>query len=171
MFELTKKADYALRLMIEVAANEAGNLSTGEVADREDIPYEFLRKVAQDLVAAGLLVSSRGVNGGLALAQPAETISLLEIVRAVDEPAISRCVVDPAACTRRNGCVIYPVWHRMQREMERAMGAVQLSDLAERHRAVSHTEPRRAEARTAVQMARKRDPRSPITPSCPNSTV
>jgi len=136
MLELTKKADYALRTMIEVAASEGGSLSTAEVAEREDIPYQFLRKVAQELVAAGLLTSSRGVRGGLALAHPAQTISLLEIVRAVDEPALSRCLIDPAACNRRSRCVIYPVWRRLQRELERAMESVLLSDLAERHRVV-----------------------------------
>ena len=135
MLELTKKADYALRLMVEIAASAESSLTTSEVARREEIPYQFLRKVAQDLVAAGLLTSSRGSHGGLSLAHPAQTISLLEIVRAVDEPAVSRCVIDPAACTRRSRCVIYPVWRRLQREMERAMEAVLLSDLADRHRA------------------------------------
>jgi Rrf2 family protein len=136
MLELTKKADYALRLMIDVAASDNGPQSTADIAAREDIPYQFLRKVVQELVAGGLLASSRGVRGGLRLSHPAQTISLLEIVRAVDEPAVSRCVIDPVACTRRNRCVIYPVWRRLQRDMERAMEAVLLSDLAERHREV-----------------------------------
>lgn len=136
MLELTKKADYALRLMVEIAASPESSLTTSEVARREEIPYQFLRKVAQGLVAAGLLTSSRGSHGGLSLAHPAQTISLLEIVRAVDEPAISRCVVEPASCTRRNRCVIYPVWRRLHREMERGMESVLLSDLAERHHTV-----------------------------------
>ncbi len=134
MLELTKKADYALRLMVEIAASTGSSLTTSEVARSEEIPYQFLRKVAQDLVAAGLLNSSRGSHGGLSLAHPAQTISLLEIVRAVDEPAVSRCVIDPTACTRRYRCVIYPVWRRLQREMERAMEVVLLSDLAAQHR-------------------------------------
>lgn len=136
MLELTKKADYALRLMVEIAAANESSLTTSEVASREDIPYQFLRKVARDLVAAGLLTSCRGSHGGLSLAHPAQTISLLEIVRAVDEPALSRCIVHPASCTRRSRCVIYPVWRRLQREMESAMETVLLSDLAARHRAV-----------------------------------
>ena len=136
MLELTKKADYALRLMVEIAASTESSLTTSEVARREEIPYQFLRKVAQGLVAAGLLTSSRGSHGGLSLAHPAQTISLLEIVRAVDEPAVSRCVIDPAACTRRNRCVIYPIWRRLQRGMESAMEAVLLSDLADHHRRV-----------------------------------
>lgn len=167
MLELTKKADYALRLMIEVAASEGGSLSTAEAAKRQEIPYQFLRKVAQELVAAGLLSGSRGVHGGLALALPAETISILEIVRAVDEPAVSRCLIDPAACDRRSRCVIYPVWHRLQRELERAMEAVLLSDLADRHRAVLQRQTgngsRGFARRRAVQTAPKRDPKGHIS--------
>jgi Rrf2 family protein len=136
MLELTKKADYALRLMVEIAASTESSLTTSEVARREEIPFQFLRKIAQDLVAADLLVSSRGSHGGLSLSHPAETISLLEIVRAVNELAVSRCVIDPAACTRRNRCVIYPIWRRLQRGMESAMEAVLLSDLADHHRRV-----------------------------------
>lgn len=134
MLELTKKADYALRLMVEVAASPECTLTTSEVARREDIPYQFLRKVAHGLVAAGLLASSRGGRGGVSLSHPAHTISLLDIVRAAQEPAMCRCVVNPAACNRRSRCVIYPVWVRLQREMERAMDQVLLSDLAEQHR-------------------------------------
>jgi Rrf2 family protein len=159
MLELTKKADYALRLMIEVAAAGEGSLSTAEVAHREDIPHQFLRKVAQDLVASGLLTSSRGARGGLSLAHPAETISLLEIVRAVDQPMVSKCVVDPGACTRRHRCVVYPVWRRIQQEMERAMEQVLLSDLAERHRV---TVPSTGGPQLPVRMALKETPNIPI---------
>jgi Rrf2 family protein len=157
MLELTKKADYSLRLMVEIAASTESSLTTSEVARREEIPYQFLRKVAQELVAAGLLTSSRGSHGGLSLAHPAQTISLLEIVRAVDEPAVSRCVIDPAACTRRNRCVIYPVWRRLQREMERAMEAILLSDLAARHRAVFLGKVSEAPSLMAVRTAPKRE--------------
>lgn len=161
MLELTKRADYALRLMVEIAASAQSSLTTSDVARREEIPYQFLRKVAQDLVAAGLLISSRGSHGGLSLSHPAETISLLEIVRAVDEPAVSRCATDPSACTRRSRCVIYPIWRRLQSEMERSMEAVLLSDLADRHRAVA----------ASVQMAPERESKGLIPMRQPSRTV
>lgn len=153
MLELTKKADYALRLMIEVAASDKGSITTAGAAEREAIPYPFLRKVAQELVAAGLLASSRGVGGGLSLARPAQTISLLTVVRAVDEPTISRCVVDSHACNRRSHCLIYPVWCRLQRDLERAMDAVLLSDLAAGKHPVVCVEARNTPSRRAKRPA------------------
>lgn len=158
MLELTKRADYALRLMIEVAASDESPVSTATVAKREDIPYQYLRKVAQQMVSAGLLVATRGKNGGLSLAHPAQTITLLEIVRVADEPALSKCLVDPASCTRRSRCVVFPVWRRLQREVERAMEAIVLSDLAEHHRAMGIN----AENGPAVRMSRKGESKRPI---------
>lgn len=159
MLELTKKADYALRLMIEVASSDDAPVSTASIAEREDIPYQYLRKVAQQLVGAGLLTSSRGPRGGLRLAHPPQATSLLDIVRVADAPALSRCLVDVTACSRRNRCVIFPVWRRLQREVERAMESVLLSDLAEHHRAIfsSGRSPKRS-----IRRSRKRESASPI---------
>src|SRR5574341_138228 len=171
MLELTKKTDYALRLMVEIAASTDSSLTTSEVAHREQIPYQFLRKIVHDLVAAGLLTSSRGGHGGLSLAHPAQTVSLLEIVRAVDEPAVSRCVIDPAACTRRYRCVIYPVWRRLQREMERAMEGVLLSDLAGQHRTVFRAAANDGASLATVQMAPKRDSKGLISRAWNKVTV
>ena len=164
MLELTKKADYALRLMIQLGDASERGLSTAEVSRREDIPHQFLRKVGRELVTAGLLHSSRGAHGGLSLAHPAQTIALLEIVRAVDAPVMSRCVVDPCACTRRSRCAVYPVWRRLQQEMEIAMEQVFLSELVERHRLAKRTTtiPGRCDSQPAVHMAPKETTNVPI---------
>lgn len=136
MLELTRKADYAIRLMVEVASEDAP-LSTLEIAEREEIPYQFLRKIARQLVAAGLLKATRGSHGGLTLAHSPETVALLEIVRAVEDPALSRCLVDPSACNRRSRCVVFPVWRQLQLSIEDAMAKIPLAHLAEEHRRVA----------------------------------
>lgn len=132
MLQLTRKADYGLRLMLEVGARTGGFIATVEMARRQGIPHEFLRKVAQTLVSHGLLVSARGVRGGFTLAQPAETISVLDIVRAFETPALNLCCVDPPRCDRRDICAVYPVWVEAQIEMERVLGGCRLSSLIDR---------------------------------------
>ncbi len=135
MFELTRRADYALRLMIDVGAHDGATVSTADVARREEIPYQFLRKVAGDLVTAGMLKAGRGVKGGVSLARPPESITALEIVMAIDPPAINQCTVDPSQCDRRDFCAAYPVWMKVQQEVERVLGGIRLSDLIRRHKA------------------------------------
>ncbi len=132
MLQLTRKADYGLRLMLEVGGSPSGATTTAVVAQRQLIPYEFLRKVAQTLVAHGLLVSERGASGGLSLARPAETVSVLDIVRAFESPALNLCCVDPPRCDRRDNCAVYPVWAEAQRQVERALSNASLSSLIDR---------------------------------------
>lgn len=162
MFELTRRADYALRLMIDVGAHEGTSVSTAHVARREEIPYQFLRKVAHDLVARGLLNAGRGVKGGVSLARPPESITVLDIVWAIDPPAINQCTVDPSQCERRDICAAYPVWMKMQTEVERVLKGVRLSDLIRRHqahRAVQKTGPSgRSGQGPSARLGRTKDP-------------
>lgn len=130
MFELTRKGDYALRLMIEVGRLDGGSLSTAEVARREEIPYQFLRKVARLLVAHGLLTAGRGVHGGVSLARPADAITVLDVIAAVEPPAVNRCTADPCTCGRRDSCAAFPLWLEVQQKIEYVLRSTRLSDLA-----------------------------------------
>ena len=134
MLQLTRKADYGLRLMVEVAAHDDGAITTAEVARRQQIPYPFLRKVVKTLVGNGLLVSERGLHGGLSLARPATTISILDIVRAFHSLGLNRCTVDPPCCDRRSFCPAFPVWAEAQQEVERVLSRARVSDLVQRQR-------------------------------------
>jgi Rrf2 family protein len=134
MLQLTRRADYGLRLMLEVAARRNGSVTTAAVAQRQQIPYECLRKVVQTLVSRGLLLSERGAGGGVTLAYPPEAISVLDIVAAFESPALNRCTVDPARCDRRDVCAAFPVWVEAQREVERVLAGTRLVDLVDKQR-------------------------------------
>ena len=134
MLQITRKADYAVRLMVEVAAHSGGTIATAEIAQRQDIPYQFLRKVAQELVASGLLNSERGGHGGLALGRAPESISVLDVLRALDLPPINNCTLDPDDCGRREGCAAFGVWFEAQAAIDRVLGEATLSRLARSHR-------------------------------------
>lgn len=143
MLQLTRKTDYGLRLMLEVGARANGGIRTAEVARRQEIPYQFLRKVAQTLVAQGLLTSRRGTGGGLSLARPAESITALDIVRAFGSPYLNQCTVDPSQCDRRDLCAGYPVWLEAQAMVERALNATRLSDMIQRQVAMERAHNKR----------------------------
>jgi Rrf2 family protein len=69
MLRLSKKADYALMAMKDLArrADASSSTSAREIAERYDIPIELMAKVLQRLVRTGLLVSTQGTGGGYAL--------------------------------------------------------------------------------------------------------
>ena len=141
--EITRQADYAVRLTLEAAAHGEGLVRTADVARRQQMPYEFIRKVAQILVSSGLLTSERGMRGGLSLGRPAEEISLLDIVRPFVSPALNRCTIDPPRCDRRESCAMHPVWAEAQNQFEKILSGARLSDMVERQAALNrgHPEP------------------------------
>lgn len=150
MLQLSREADYALLLMLEVGAHTEGAITTPEVARRQQIPYEFLRKVARTLVRQGLLVSQRGAGAGLTLARPAEEITVLDIVRAFGSLALNRCTADPPRCDCLELCPVYPVWAEAQYEVERVLGGTRLSSLIGRQVRLDQRASRRRVAREAT---------------------
>jgi Rrf2 family protein len=81
----TAAARYALRALAHLAALDGSPAVTEhDIAGACGIPSEFLLKVLKHLATAGLLHSNRGPQGGYRLARPAKSITLLEVVEAVD---------------------------------------------------------------------------------------
>jgi Rrf2 family protein len=82
MFSST--AEYALRAVVYLATHREGLHSSEAIAEVTKVPAGYLSKVLKDLAEAGVVSSRRGPNGGFALARPAEDITVLEVVNAVD---------------------------------------------------------------------------------------
>ncbi len=110
---VTREGDYAVRCVMEVA--RAGRISAAEVAHRQDISPTFLGKIVQSLAKAGVLTTRRGVGGGISLARPIGSITLLQVIEAVEGPlAVNTCVASPPECDRLDSCRAFPVWCRVQ---------------------------------------------------------
>lgn len=83
---VTARSDYALRAAAELAAADGRLLKRDDIASAHDIPVEFLESVMLSLKHAGIVQSQRGARGGFRLARPADSISLADVIRAVDGP-------------------------------------------------------------------------------------
>ena len=112
---ISAKADYAVRAVIELAAGPAGaSLSAREIAVAQEIPQNFLENILAELRRAGIVHTHRGPGGGSSLARPASTITVGEILLAIDgplaavrdlRPSNSSTRALPAACPRSGaGC-------------------------------------------------------------------
>jgi Rrf2 family transcriptional regulator, nitric oxide-sensitive transcriptional repressor len=82
MFSQT--VEYALRAMVQLAADAPSASTTREIAAKTKVPSAYLAKVLQSMRRAGLIHSRRGVGGGVTLAMPPKDISLLEVIDAVE---------------------------------------------------------------------------------------
>ena len=87
---VSAKSDYALRALIELAVNDDGApVSAEELGKRQDIPHGFLQAILADLRRAGVVLSQRGQSGGWRLARAPETVTVADVIRAVDGPLAS----------------------------------------------------------------------------------
>lgn len=106
---LTNKAKYALRAMIDLAAE--GGLEDwdrpafiGDIARRQDIPRRFLENILLELRKEGLVVSHRGKHGGYALARTPQKISFADVIRVIDGPLAFTPCTSKTAYERCEDC-------------------------------------------------------------------
>jgi Rrf2 family cysteine metabolism transcriptional repressor len=84
VISITSKSRYAVVAMAELARSGDSPVPVKELAERRSIPDQFLEQLFSTLRRAGLLTSHRGSKGGYTLARPAEEITVLEVVQALD---------------------------------------------------------------------------------------
>ena len=88
--KISRSTGYALVAVGYIAQNyKDGAVLAARVSKEYSIPLEYLLKILQQLVRANVLRSKRGPRGGFFLARPSETITLLEVIEAVDGPMMS----------------------------------------------------------------------------------
>lgn len=132
MLRLSKKADYALLAMRHLAAHsDRGAVSARELAETYDLPPELLAKVLQKLVRGHLLTSIQGIRGGYGLARPAASISVADVITAVDGPlTVTACSETNHNCDQYSKCNIRdPLWHIKDRIVS-ALAATSIAGLA-----------------------------------------
>ena len=81
---MTSKSRYAVVALAELARAGDRPVPIAQVAERRGMPVQFLEQLFSTLRRDGLLSSQRGVRGGYTLARPAEEISVLDVVQALD---------------------------------------------------------------------------------------
>ena len=131
---LTHLADYAVVIMTAAARREAGaRLSASELAQETGVPLPTTQKLMGRLAAEGLLTSVRGASGGFALARPADKITLVDIVEAVEGPIAMTMCADGVnhECALDAHCRVKPHMGVVGNAIRGALGAVSLTELAQ----------------------------------------
>lgn len=101
------------------------------------IPKSFLAKIFQDLAKAGILRSQRGAGGGFSLARPADQITILDIIEAIDgKIALQRCLTEVPDCERRESCALCSLFEQAQDRLKEVFHRTTLTDLARKQNAV-----------------------------------
>lgn len=130
--QLTRAADYAVRVMVHLATLPAnGRTLLPELAVATGAPESFLSKVLQSLCKAGLVSSRRGQAGGFELVERGRLASMREVIEAIDGPIyLNVCLLSGKTCSRKSWCPSHPVWNKAQEAMLNVLNETMIADLA-----------------------------------------
>ena len=121
---LTKECDYAIRVVRSLTDMEMKSVKT--VCENEHIPHPFAYKILKKLEHAGLVQSHRGSAGGYRLSKQPDTMTLLDIVSAIDgRLLLNECLLEGYVCENNiNGrlCAVHEELSRLQAILTDALG-------------------------------------------------
>jgi FeS assembly SUF system regulator len=132
LIRLSKLADYGIVIMTHLARRSGRHPNAAEIASEAHIPQPMASKILKALARAGLLVSQRGVKGGYGLARPAGTISVADVITALDGPiALTACIEDgPGECGIEALCPARANWQRINDAIRGALDGITVAEMA-----------------------------------------
>ncbi|GAB3792975.1 RrF2 family transcriptional regulator [Nocardioides ungokensis] len=130
---VSAKSDYALRALIEMAARQDGRAVSAEELGRvQEIPHGFLQAILADLRKSGIVISQRGQSGGWRMGRDPETVSVADVIRAVDGPLVSVYGLRPEAVNYNGSAeVLQHVWIAARRSLRDVFEQVSIQQLAD----------------------------------------
>jgi Rrf2 family cysteine metabolism transcriptional repressor len=131
--KLSTRSRYGLRAMYDLAVNQNGPVSLKTIAQRQEISEAYLEQLFASLRRAGLVVSSRGAQGGYELSRPSSEISIGEILNALEgSTSITDCV-GGEGCKNASFCPSHPVFARIQEAIDGVLGSITLENMIEQN--------------------------------------
>ena len=131
MLRMGKLTDYATVVLASLAQQPSLTLAAAELAERTRLSRPTVSKVLKGLQRAGMVISSRGAQGGYRLARNPEQITAAQILDVFEGPiAITECSGASSQCGIERQCRVGGSWQRINAAIRRALEDVTLQQLA-----------------------------------------
>lgn len=133
MIRMTRQTDYGIVLLSRMAVRPERQFNATQLAAETQLPQPTVSKVLKILGRAGLLESHRGVKGGYTLARDPASITVTEVITALEGPiGITECIDDtPGECTHEARCPVRGNWHRINEAIRGALDEINLAEMAQ----------------------------------------
>ena len=132
---ISTRGRYALRMMLDLAENQGdGYVALKDIAARQEISKKYLEQIIPVLNRAGLLQTTRGVQGGYRLTRRPEEYTVLDILSATETglAAVACLEQNAAPCARCADCLTLPVWQGLDKVVKDYLGGITLQDVLDR---------------------------------------
>jgi FeS assembly SUF system regulator len=130
VLRISKLTDYGTVVLAELAGDPGAVCSAADVAAATGIGLPTVSKLLKSLARAGLVVSTRGVNGGYQLSRAPREISAADVIDALEGPvSITECSANDSSCDYEQVCNVGGAWQRINVAIRKALEEVSLADL------------------------------------------
>ena len=131
--KLSTRSRYGVRAMFDLAQHEGVSpQSIRAIADRQELSEAYLEQLIGPLRESGLVKSVRGAQGGYVLARDSASITVGDIIRALDgEMDLVDCLGNSAGCDRAATCPSRSVWRLLSDRLSQAADTVTLRDMVD----------------------------------------
>jgi Rrf2 family transcriptional regulator, iron-sulfur cluster assembly transcription factor len=130
---LTTKGRFAVTAMIDLAMrNKDGPVTLADISERQKISLSYLEQLFGKLRRNALVSSVRGPGGGYNLAKPTDTVSVADIILAVDEPIDATQCGGKENCRDEGKCITHDLWMELNAHIFDYLRAVTLAELVAR---------------------------------------
>ena len=127
---IAKDTDYAIRALCFLARKDGHAVSVAEISEELQISYSFLRKIMQILHKNGILTALKGKGGGFSLNQPAEQISLVDVIQVFQGPiSLKNCQIKQRPCPEVKTCRLHKKLEEIENYAYRTLHALTIKDL------------------------------------------
>ena len=126
---MSKRSDYGMRILYELAVEPDVYHSARALADRHRVPEAFLRKILQDLRQVGVVRAQKGRTGGYRLALAPEEITVDRVLSALEGPMPKLACIVGDDCDIDKGCPIAPLWRYLERKIQEELSRLTLADV------------------------------------------
>lgn len=131
--KISSKGRYALRMMIDIAQHNTGEwITIKDISERQGISVKYLEQIVTNLTKTGLLLSSRGPQGGYMLAKAPDKYTVGQILRVIEGNLAPVACLDNEVnqCERRSICPTIHFWEGLYDVINKYVDSVTLQDLA-----------------------------------------
>ncbi len=132
---ISKSTSYAIQALTYLASQveKREYITISEIAEAVNVPYHFLKKILALLAQSGLLISQRSARGGVTFARDPRQITLLDIIKELDGPALfTECILNLPGCGASQPCALHNSWAVERNRLELMFSSTSLADVASR---------------------------------------